>query len=97
VQPQDARRPLEGAEHHDDTAVLAHVGDRLGAAAVRVQVRHGVVVEHAQAADRSLRRHVDVSVLVERRRAHEEQRLPRDPVAVGVLDALEQRRHHLRA
>jgi hypothetical protein len=88
VQPQDPRRALEGAQHHDDPAVLADVGDRLRAAAHDVQVRDRVVVEHAQAADRPLRRDVDVAVAVQRRGPHEEHRLARDPRALVLVDAL---------
>ena len=49
VQAQDPRRALERAQHHDDAAVLADVGDRLGAAADHVEVGDGVVVEHLAA------------------------------------------------
>jgi hypothetical protein len=88
VQAQDPRRAIEGAQHHDDAPVLADVGDRLRARADDVEVGDRVVVEHAQRADRPLRRDVDVTVAGERRGSDEEQRLARDPRALDVRDAL---------
>ena len=38
VEPHDSRRPVEGAEHHADPAVLAEVRDRLDAAAGEIEV-----------------------------------------------------------
>src|SRR4051794_4160579 len=85
VQAKDLRRPLECAEHHDDAAVLAQVRDRLRAAAYDVEVRDGPFVEHAQRAAGALRRDVHVPVARERRAAHEEERLARDPVAPVIV------------
>ena len=61
---QDARRPVEGAEHERDAAVLAEVGDGLGAAAGEVEVGDGVLVEHPEAVV-ALRRQVDVTVVAD--------------------------------
>ena len=74
---------LERAQHHDDAPVLAQVRDRLGAAADHVEIRDRAVVEHPQRPDRSLRRDVDVAFVGERRRADEEERLARDPLAAA--------------
>ena len=68
VQAQDPRRALERAEHHDDPAVLAQVGDRLGAAAGEVEIGDLVRAEHPQGPDRALRRDVHPPVGSERRR-----------------------------
>ena len=65
-QADDPRRSLEAAEHHDDAAVLAHVGDRLGAAPDVVEVGDATRAEHAQRAARALRGDVDVAVSGER-------------------------------
>ncbi len=71
VEPQDARRSLERAEHDRQASVLAKVRDRLDAAAGQVEVGHRVLVEHAEGVV-ALGRQVDVTA-VERRRRHEEQ------------------------
>ena len=93
VQAHDPRRPLEGAEHDADAAVLAQVRDRLGAAAVDVEVGDRVLVEDREGPDRPLGRDVDVALAVERRRGHEEQRLARDPVALVVGELVVDLRH----
>jgi hypothetical protein len=93
VEPDDPRRPLEGAEHHDDAAVLAHVGDRLGAAPDVVEVGDTTRAEHAQRAARALRRDVDVAVPGERGAADEEHRLAGDPGAQLVVDLVVGARH----
>ncbi len=89
MQPQDPRRALECAEHHDDAAVLAQVRDRLGAAADEVQVGERVVIEQPQRPDRALWRDVDVAVVAARRGADEEHRLALDPAREERLDPLE--------
>ena len=93
VQPEDPRRPLEGAQHDHDAPVLAQVGDRLRAAADHVEVGDGALVEHPQGVDRPLRRDVHVTLAVERRRADEEQRLALDPAAQVIVDAVEDLAH----
>ncbi len=59
VETDDARRPLEGAEHHDDAPVLAEMRDRLGAAADVVVVLDGVRVDDPQRVDRPFRAQID--------------------------------------
>lgn len=66
VEAHDHRRPLKGAEHHDDPAVLAHVGDRLGAAANEIEIRNGAGVEDPQAVE-ALRREIQMGRCVDRR------------------------------
>jgi len=46
VQAQDPRRPREGAQHHDDPAVLAQVGHGLRPRPAEVHVGHRVGPEH---------------------------------------------------
>ena len=48
VHPHDVRRPLEGAPHQGDAAVLAEVGDGLGVAAGEVEVGDGPLVDDAR-------------------------------------------------
>ena len=69
VEADDPRRPLERAEHHDDPAVLAQVGDRLRAAARDVEIGDPAGPRTRSDADRPLRRDVDVAVAAERREA----------------------------
>ena len=93
VQAQDSRRALEGAQHHDDAPILAQVGDRLRAGADYVEIGDRVVVEHPERVDRALGREVDVPVAGQRRGAREEERLAGDPVALVIVDAVEDLGH----
>ena len=93
VQPHDARRPFEGAEHDRDAPVFAHVRDRLGSAADEVEVRDLTWAEDAKPAHVALRRDVDVPVRRERRRADEEQVLLLDPGGEARVDLVEDLAH----
>jgi hypothetical protein len=86
VEAHDARRALEGAEHHDDAAVLAEVRDGLDAAAGLVEVGDAARTEDGELAAVALRRAVDVAVRVERRRRHEEDRLGLDEAGEPLVD-----------
>ena len=89
-QPEDAGRALEGAEHDRDPAVLAEVGDRLGAAAGEVEVGDRGGIEHPEGV-KALGREVDVTVVAGGRGGHEEHRLAPDPlrhrIGHGVVSA----------
>jgi hypothetical protein len=92
VQAQDPRRPLEGAQHHADAAVLAQVRDRLSAASDQIEVGDRVRIEHLQALDRALRREVDVAAGL-RRGGDEEHLLAADPPRQLVVDLSEHLAH----
>ena len=62
VHPDDVRRPLEGAPHQRDPAVLAQMGDGLGVASGEVEVGHGELVEHRERAAQPLGGEVDRAV-----------------------------------
>src|SRR6266511_2290624 len=61
IQAHDPRRTGEGAEHEGDAAVVAQVGDGLGAAAGQVQVGDGPLVQDRQGVGVALGREVDVA------------------------------------
>jgi enterochelin esterase-like enzyme len=63
VEAHDARRPLEGAEHHADPAVLSQVRGGLGPASDVVVVLDRERIDDPQGPDRPLRAEVDVSAL----------------------------------
>ena len=96
VQPHDPRRPFERAQHEADTAVLAQVRHRLGAAADVVVVFDRPLVEDAQRADRPLRRHVHVAA-VAGSGGDEEEPLAADPGCELGVDAVEDFAHALRS
>ena len=84
MQAHDPRRAVERAEHHNDAAVLARMGDRLCAAAYEVEVPDLARPEDPEPAQVALRRHVDVAVLGERSGANEEHVL--DPGGELLVD-----------
>ena len=86
VQAQDARRAVERAEHHADAAVLAQVGDRLGAAADEVEPGDRLRVEDAEAV-LALGRQVDVAVGAGWRGGDEEDLLRGDEVPDAGSDS----------
>ena len=86
VEPHDARRSLEGAEHEGDAAVLAEVGDGLDAAAGQVEVGDRRRPEDAERVV-ALGRQVDVAVGAGWGRGHEEQVLAFDPLTHGFVEA----------
>src|SRR5215217_4426979 len=93
VDPHDARRPGERAEHDHDPSVLADVGDGLRSGADDVQVRDGSRPQHPQAADWPLWRDVDMAVAVERSRTREEERLSSHPGGEVLVDLVEYLAH----
>ena len=89
MEADDPRRPVEGAEHDHDAAVLARVRDRLGAAADEVEIRDLARSEDSEPAQIALRRHVHVAVGGERRRRDEEEMLLLDPGRELLVDLVE--------
>jgi hypothetical protein len=85
MEPDDLRWTIKCAEHPDEPPVLAHVGERLGAAPHEIQVRDRALVDHPQRVE-PLRRRVDVPAGSGRRRRHEEDVLRLDERPEAVVD-----------
>src|SRR5215213_8697276 len=96
VDPHDARRSGERAEHDHDPPVLADVGDGLRAGADDVQVRDGSRPQHPQTADRPPWRDVDMAVAIEWSRTGEEERLSSHPGGEALVDLVEYLAHAAR-
>ena len=86
VNPDDSRRPFEGAEHEHDPAVLAEMGDRLDTTAGSVQVPDALRVDHGELAIVALWRAVHEPVARERCRSDEEHRLGQQEARETIVD-----------
>lgn len=88
VHPDDVGRPLEGAPHQGDPAVLAQMRDRLRGAPGEVQVGHGQFVENGEGAAEPFGGEVDRAVPGQGRGRGEEEGLCLDEGAEAAVDAL---------
>jgi hypothetical protein len=77
VKPDDFRRPLEGAEHEYDSAVLAKMSDGFDAAAGQIQISNGAWAENAKRIE-AFGRKIHVAMRIERGGRHKENMLRRD-------------------
>ena len=85
IQAQNFRRPLKIAEHQDDPAVFFEMGDRLNPATGQVQIGDGRRAKDSQSIE-PLRRNVDMTLGIERRRPYEEKRLSFDKFPDGIVN-----------
>lgn len=80
VNTNNLGRTLEGTEHENDSAILTQMSDRFDTAAREIYVSYRARIENPKRTQ-PLRRAIDVSTGIERRRGNEEHGLSRDELS----------------